>query len=128
MGYRKLKINDKTYEYVIGKKFVNVRIDGVSNLYKHEEVGYQIGYFSGNPYGDETNSTFIPIQKFLVTPGSIRNRIENKHKKLITNKCNHEKCESNGYLMSNPFSIEIYNKKQYMPACKKCWIDLSYDI
>lgn len=41
MSYRKITVNDKQYEYVVGKQFTKIKNIG---LFKNEDIGVVAGY------------------------------------------------------------------------------------
>lgn len=106
MSYRKLKIEDKEYEYVIGKKFTKVKHMGKAfGIYHNHEHGNQV--VSVDAYG----MNFYPQNGyFVVTPENVRRMILNLPKPIFTTPEG-----ETPYLMVNPFDSEIHEKIKYLP-------------
>jgi hypothetical protein len=109
MSYRTIRVDDKTYEYTIGKKFLKFR--GGSSI-PIEEIGYPVG--------------FIGSGKFSVTPGSIIEYLRHGHIYLGLRHCdNYEKlyrCTNmaSSILRCLPYQAEIENLVIYGFWCEEC--------
>ena len=101
MSYRKIEVNGKTYEYVVGRSHVKVRGHGISKAVAKSEVGQPIG-------GD----------RYVVTPASIRNVVLGRSGPRVL------KCAEHGVattvLAYDPYSREIYGKHDLMIECERC--------
>ena len=62
MSYRKITVNDKQYEYVVGKKYTKIKNIG---FFKNEEIG-KVGWY------DESLCENI----YAVTPADVKQMIE----------------------------------------------------
>lgn len=107
-SYRNLTIGEKKYRYVIGKKFVKIRLGDDSQLVPKEQIGIAFG----------------PV----VTPGMIKLYLvcgEKPHPKDFFDTCNCEGKKSLGYV---PFDAEIHDKYHQVYWCDECFEDSRMDI
>jgi hypothetical protein len=107
MSYRTMVVGGKSYEYVIGKKFLKVK--GVGSFLK-SEIGCDRGPNSG----------------FEVTPGMISDLIAGRPvRKIEPYTCRHGTTTT--HLAASPYASEVYDKRQMMIDCKEClhddWLD-----
>lgn len=119
MSYRKITVEDKTYEYVIGKKFTKVKLEGKSfGLYSNDEYGNQVV----KPWG-YSDDKFNITNDFIVTPLNV------KHMILGLTRPSFETREGKTfYFMINPFESEIFDRVQYIPYSRSVYDNLSDDI
>lgn len=129
MGYRKLTVDGKTYQYVIGKKFTKVKLpdDRKALIIENEKIGYKIAYQASGPFYDDVGKTFEDTGRRLVTPGSIAAYLKTGESPVV-NKCRREDCGCVGMLVVNPFEAEIYGKTHFMNACARCHTMTALDI
>lgn len=100
MSYRKVHINNKSYEYVIGKN--STKIKGV-------------GVFSNSEYG----SPFAWLtDKFLITPKHVTAMVLGDKVRIKYHcKLHNSTTEKVTY---DPFALEINNRKVIVPNCREC--------
>lgn len=110
MSYRKITVNDKQYEYVIGK--TNTKIKGVG-LFLNSQVGSEVVDCGGN---------FI---EYVVTLRIVATLIKGSREKP-TFSCHHGTVTDK--LMVNPYDEEIYGKTLYIAACGECYNTLAGEI
>lgn len=107
MSYRKVTVNGKVYEYVIGKVFVKIKDFG---LFKVADVGNRI-VNSGN---------------FRATPATVASIIQKEPLPRIFH------CKTHGVntieLVYDPFDIEFRGKRTTMINCKECYENRRMDI
>ncbi len=101
MSYRKINVNSKTYEYVVGKSHVKIRGHGVSKVMAKSEVGQPVG-----------------VDKHIVTPANIRNVILGRPGPQVF-RCSHHDVQTTG-LAFDPYSYEIYGSLDLMIDCESC--------
>jgi hypothetical protein len=102
MGYRKIEIEGKTYEYVVGRTHVKVRsASGMRRLLLKSEVGQPAG-----------------PGRFVVVPANIRNLLRGYAPAVIF-RCEEHKHETRE-LAASPFWAEIHDKMILMTACPEC--------
>lgn len=77
MGYRKIKVDDKTYEYVVGKTHTKVR--GIKRVFLNTDIGHNqvqlcecCGESHATIYGGEEQYT----GKFVVYPTDVAREIK----------------------------------------------------
>jgi hypothetical protein len=115
MSYRKLKIKDVEYEYVIGRTHTKVKLNGKSMaIYTNASIGNPIGH----PYASVLNPT-----NYLVTPLNVKNAILNKNIPEFNTPEG-----KTIWMMVNPFDAEIYDKITYMALSKENHDSLAGDI
>lgn len=100
MSYRKITVEGKKYEYVIGKSVLKIKELG---LFKTAEIGNRV---SGT-------------QSFIVTPGTVAKVIK---KEILPESfvCTHHGVHTSK-LVVNPFYHEIYDKIHDMINCPTCY-------
>jgi hypothetical protein len=119
MSYHTIQVDDKTYEYTIGKKFLKFR---GGSLVPIEKIGYPVDYISSG--------------RFMVTPGSIIEHIRqghiylglrhcNNYKKLYGNRCTNM---VPSILRCLPYQVEIENRIIYGFWCEECLGNNADDI
>ncbi len=117
MSYRKITVDDKQYEYVIGK--THTKIKGLG-LYPNIELGDTVKKpgFIGGP------------DKTFITPGMIADVIRGKKPRSIHETKSMQRCRhtSTPYTVANPFDAEIYGKRVPMIACEECYEQAADDI
>ena len=105
MSYRKLKIEDKIYEYIIGKKFTKVKHDGKAfGIYPNDK--------HGNPVTHPESTVSKPTY-FVVTPLNVKHMILG----LPLPEFNTPEGKTT-YLMVDPYKAEICQRIVYI-ACSK---------
>jgi hypothetical protein len=77
MSYRKITVNDKQYEYVVGKQYTKIKNVG---LFKNEDIGTKVFIpqycdCCGSPLS-EIYSSHIDPTGLRVTPADVRRMIE----------------------------------------------------
>lgn len=112
MSYRKITVNDKRYEYVIGKTHTKIKDVG---LFKNSEVGVPLK----KRVGDEVKTSFV------VTPAIVADIIAGKPIRPM-HKCHHGTVT--GKTMLDPFANEVYGQKVKIGKCHICHAELSDDI
>lgn len=109
MSYRKIEVNGKTYEYVVGRSHVKIRGEGFSKVLPKSEVGQQLGE-----------------DRYVVSPANIRNIVLGRPGPKVYH------CADHGVLTSrldyDPYSLEIYGKRYLMMDCDRCLDQLAWDI
>lgn len=114
MSYRKITVNNKTYEYVIGKSHIKIKDVGVFNK---DNVGYNIFV------GDKEHRM---KRKEMITPYHIKQLILHGYSSNKAYYCNnHEKYKKP---TMDPFCSEIYNKNVEERLCPKCYNISADDI
>lgn len=116
MSYRKLTINDKVYEYTIGKTNTKVKLDGKAfKIYENSAIGSPLGYPCGiNPHR---------IYAYVVSPKNAKNAImelglpEFKTREGMTT-----------WLMADPFEDAIYRRIVHIPYSLSLHENLAGDI
>lgn len=107
MGYRKIEVDGKTYEYVIGRKFVKFR---GGKAIPHSEIGVMRDR----------------MDEYVITPKLIAAYLKGG----VTSKSYF--CEEHKFLCTkmtiNPYAIEIYGKNIPIWNCPKCVEQLGWDI
>ena len=78
MSYRKITVNDKQYEYVVGKQFTKIKNVG---LFKNEDIGTVVCIpeyceCCGEPLSEIYPSTHVDRTGLRVTPADVRRMIE----------------------------------------------------
>ena len=129
MGYRKLVVDGKEYQYVIGKKFTKVKLpnDRKALIIENQKIGYVIAYQDMGKFYDNEGKTFKATDRFIVTPGSIANYLKTGNSPVVE-KCHRENCGCVGMLVVSPFEAEIYGKTHFMKACADCHTSSALDI
>jgi len=112
MSYRKITVNDKQYEYVIGKTHTKIKGKG---LFKNSEVGVPLK----RRVGDEVKESFV------VTPAIVADLIAGKPIRPM-HKCYHGTVTSK--TMINPYDHEVYGERNTIGKCHLCHEALSDDI
>lgn len=107
MSYRKLEVNGKQHEYVVGKTHTKVR---GGKTYLNSSIGDQVG---------DTDS-------FVVTPYNVANAIKGISQKRHVIRCNHG--TTTHEIVEDPFDAEIYGKSSLMINCKHCVENRRMDI
>lgn len=109
MSYRKLVIDDRTYEYSIGKSHTKIR---GGSVFENSKIG--------NPV---VNGDGIEIGEYVVTPLNVKHAILGLPIPIFTT--------SDGTttkLMLNPYDYEILNKTVYIPYNRELYNSLADDI
>lgn len=120
MSYRNITVENKKYQYTIGKKFTKIKNFGI---FENSKIGNQVVTFSGN--GEPR-----PLEGyFVVTPSVVKAVILNQNLPLIfyTRDANGNP-STTSYLMVDPFKAEIYEKIIYLAASYQSYIDLLDEI
>lgn len=112
MSYRKITVNDKRYEYVIGKTHTKIKDVG---LFKNSEVGVPLK----KRVGDELKRTFV------VTPAIVADIIAGKPIRTMY-KCDHGIVTSK--TMLDVLSHDVYNETRYIGKCELCDKELAGEI
>lgn len=101
MSYRKIEINGKTYEYVVGRSHVKIRGPNLSKVLPKSEVGQPIS-----------------VDRYVVTPANIRNIVMG-YPGLKMFVCDeHGTCTT--ALDCDPYAFEIYGKRDLVMDCVQC--------
>lgn len=107
MSYRKITVEGKQYEYVIGKAYLKIKELG---LFKTSEIGNRLG------------GTSI----FVVTPGTVAKVIKKESLPEVFI------CERHGVTTTElavaPYDDEIYGKIHHMINCPTCLDNNAADI
>jgi hypothetical protein len=124
MAYRKINVNDVDYEYVIGKKFTKVKLNGKAfKIFENEKIGNELFY--GGCWGSGHFYKMGPgIGIFVVTPINVKNALLGID--IPSFQCQHG--TSTTGLTINPFDREIYGKTRYMIACPTCYENLAGEV
>jgi hypothetical protein len=109
MSYRKIEVNGKTYEYVVGRSHVKIRGPNFSKVLTKAEVGQPIGK-----------------DRYVVSPANIRNVVLGRPG-TVEFVCTDHDVATTG-LDYDPYDLEIYGKKRLMMDCGRCLDELSWDI
>ena len=113
MSYRKITVDGKQYEYVIGK--THTKIKGLG-LFLNTEIGMTV------PFPPE----FHRAPKTFVTPGMIADKIQGKlPRKPIMYSCEHL---TTPHTVADPFESEVHGRYVAMIACDRCVNERSWDI
>ena len=117
MAYRNITVNDKTYQYVIGKKFTKVvGIGSVTNSLIGLEVE-RVYEINGKKYGrDRWLVTPAFIKKFILANGVIDSTFHDD-----TPECGCGRKDNTVELRANPFQYEIHDRLCYSFMCDKCY-------
>lgn len=118
MAYRKLVVDGKNYEFVIGKVNTKVRDDsGKSTIYNNSDIGSPLGY----KYYEKGEL----IQGYVVTPLNVSRAVLGLGIPEFV-------CERDGVkttkLIPDPFESEIGQRTRYMMNCPYCEDRLAGDI
>lgn len=105
MSYRKIEVDGKTYEYVIGRQFVKFR---------HDRKAIPVAEI-GVPLGKKTYISPKFIAAFL-RGNPLKTRLCKKHNFICTE------------MRYDPFDIEIHDKKYPMWYCPECYQRRREDI
>ena len=113
--YRKLEVDDKLYDYNIGKVFVKIKSEIGSELVKKSDIGIGIG-----------------ANRYIITPKMIRayilgltsNSPEYLSEYFPTCRC----VGVDKTLGVIPFDAEIFDKSHYVYWCKSCFEGNADDI
>ncbi len=100
--FRKMVIGDKTYQYLIGRCFVKIRIGNDSRVVRKEQIGIEYD------------------EKVVITPKMIRFYLEGKTPKPqdCFNTC---RCKGGKRIGYKPFEAEIEEKLLMVYWCKDCF-------
>lgn len=109
MSYRKIEVNGKTYEYVVGRSHVKIRGPNLSKVLPKAQVGQPIGE-----------------DRYVVSPANIRNIVLGKPGAKVFFCAEHMVATTS--LDYDPFALEIYGKKHLMMDCGPCLDELAWDI
>jgi len=104
MSYRKVTVEGKVYEYVVGKVFVKIKDFG---LFKVADVG--------NPI---LNRVLGKDRLYQTTPATIASIIKKEPLPRMFS-CRHG--TKTHELVYDPFHVEIKNKFHTMLNCKECY-------
>jgi hypothetical protein len=121
MGYRKLVVGDKTYEYVIGKTHTKVK---------------GVGVFLNSSYGVSVVRPAMlsktEQKKWFVSPGMLADKLSGKPIRAIEDTPSMQSCDDHGvhtvFRVADPYMIEVCRVYRGMIACKKCYDQRSWDI
>jgi hypothetical protein len=108
MAYRKMKIDDKTYEYVIGKTFTKIKDVG---LFENKEYGSPLAFSN---------------KGVVVSPKHVSNMIRGI-KERVQYHCKEHNFTTD-MLVSDPYSVEIHGKKILVKYCPQCYERRALDI
>lgn len=114
MSYRKISVNGIEYEYVIGKSHIKIKGHGVYSVKAH---GNPVAYPDHNGNPEKT-------KEYVATPKTVSAIILGKPTPVMLG----ESPNKTEYLMTNPFSAEIYGKTEYLPFNSELYDRLSDDI
>lgn len=112
MSYRKITVDNKQYEYTVGKTYTKIK---------------GVGVFHNSDIGDsvETGYKHKPI-KYVVAPYNVANAIKGIYKPREIYKCNHG-TETHQTTLS-PYAMEIDGEEVDMINCKHCIEQSAGDI
>nr|WP_250808428.1 hypothetical protein [Neorhizobium tomejilense] len=109
MSYRKIDVNGKTYQYVVGRSHVKIQGPNFSKTFRKSEVGQQIGE-----------------DQYVVTPANIRNVVLGRPGAKVF------ACAEHGVLTSrldfDPYALEIHGKRHLVMDCDRCLDQSAWDI
>lgn len=112
MSYRKIQVEGKTYQYVIGGS--NIHIKGVGD-FPTKDHGNPVAYpgYDGKPV--------LRQGMFVATPKTVRALILGETTPVRV---------KNGQtlLMINPFQAEVYDRIEYLPYDAQTYYNLKDDI
>ena len=111
MGYRRIYVDKKKYEYVVGKTHTKV-------------VG--VGVFKNCERGTEIVNPDYSHLGYIITSKIVRKFIQGEPFEPELQKCEHGTVTDK--LMVDPYSEEIYNDTIYIIACEKCYNSLADEI
>ena len=114
MSYRKIELNGRTYEWVVGKTALKVKGVGVWPI---ADVGTPAA--SKREWGKPHTPAYV------CGPAHVINAILGKPKPMY--KCRRHGAGSD-YLGADPFSYEIYGKIHHMADCEECYEISAGDI
>lgn len=112
MSYRKITVDNKEYEYTVGKKYTKVKGLGI---YKNSEIGDSVAL-----------DTKWVTEKFIVAPYNVANAIKGIYAPREILKCSHG-TETHETTVS-PYDSEICNENISMINCPKCVEQSAGDI
>ena len=118
MGYRKIIVNDKQYEYTIGREFVKIKGMGV---FPHKEIGQP------DPLAKAS------ADKWVVTPGMIADKIAGKPPRQYNANSGRKvwRCEhgvTTRSTVNNPYEEELFGNIVPMIDCNICVRNVADDI
>ncbi len=120
--YKTITVNDKQYEYHVGKHFIKIKgLNKNSNIKKTD--------FFNDSRGNDGDL----VVKQAITPGMIADyvngyNIRTQLLKRATPQCNCGKSLSEKYWRSDPFDSEIHSDYHYAMWCEECHERRSHDI
>lgn len=111
--YRKMTINDQTYQFNIGKSYVVIRTGDDKQVVSKDEIGFTAQ--NGN---------------VIVTPRMIRDHIVDQvgpAERYFEQCC--EQCPSSEKkLKADPFDIEVFERITYLLYCDSCYRERQFDV
>lgn len=112
MSYRKITVDNKEYEYTVGKKYTKVKGLGI---YKNSEIGDRVAL-----------DTKWVTEKFVVAPYNVANAIKGIYAPREILKCYHG--TETHVTTASPYHNEIHNEYFPMINCNKCIEQSAGDI
>lgn len=112
MSYRKITVDNKEYEYTVGKS--NTKVKGVG-VFNNADIGDSV----------ETGYKHRPF-KYIVAPYNVANAIKGIHKPREIYKCSHG-TETHLTTLS-PYAMEVHGENVEMIKCNKCVEQSAGDI
>ena len=111
MSYRKLKIKDKEYQYVIGDTVIKVKMTDGNKIFQKKDIFV----------GDFNRGITAPAMiRDLILLGELRT----PDKYFSTCKCKNVQ----KHIGCLPFDVEIYGKLHYVYFCEDCFNNNAGDI
>jgi hypothetical protein len=119
MGYRMLTIDDKHYEYVIGRNFTKIR---GGEAIPNSKAGWPVGVWPPNDR--------LPVTRYMVTPGTLCEYLTKGQVDVGARQCcNHANCKNMASsLRPLPFAVEIHHKQYFKFICDDCYQQNADDI
>jgi len=125
MSYRKITVDGKTYEYVVGRTHLKIKGFG---LFATAEIGNPVRKGRKAPGIDAwgRRNRGDAYEAFVITPEVVRRVIKGESLPLVFH------CERHGVstsrLTTDPFSAEIYGKYPTMVDCGECVQNRAWEI
>jgi hypothetical protein len=105
MSYRKITVDEKTYEYVIGKTHLKIKGFG---LFENSKIGNFI--VNGGPR-----------EQYLVTPGTVAKVIRGDTLPTAHHCKTHSVTTDD--VVADPYHLAVTGKTRHIPYCPECYKD-----
>lgn len=115
MSYRKLELNGRIYEWVVGKSVLKVKGVGIWPIADVGTLAASKRDWS-KPY----------VATYVCGPAHVINAILGKPKPVY--ECDRHPGVGGDFLAADPFASEIYDKIMHVPNCPDCLQESAWDI